>query len=115
MAEYIERDALERVFEERYMAYRISSQFEIFPGRILVDETQTTAAMIMQSCLDSLREAPAADVAPVRHGRWIKKDGYTECSECEYWYDSAENEDDGDRSNYCPNCGTKMKGDNNRD
>ena len=52
----------------------------------------------------------AADVAPVRHGRWEKKSGLYSCSECgmtcpydvqadviEYW-----------ACNYCPNCGTKM-------
>ena len=46
--------------------------------------------------------------ASVAHGRWVKHDGYTECSECEYWYDSAESEDAGDRSNYCPNYGARM-------
>lgn len=25
---------------------------------------------------------PAADVAPVRRGRWIQGNGYVECSEC---------------------------------
>ena len=46
----------------------------------------------------------AADVDPVRHGRWICVDTDTEqfflCNRCkkkEYW-----------ESNYCPNCGCKM-------
>lgn len=51
---------------------------------------------------------PAADVAPVRHGRWIEKEKYTfgvmyDCSICDnrildnghHWY-------------YCPNCGARM-------
>lgn len=59
--------------------------------------------------VDDIINEPAADVAPVRHGRWVKHDGYTECSECEYWYYSAESEDAGDRPNYCPNCGAKME------
>ena len=49
---------------------------------------------------------PAADVAPVRHGRWLCVDTDTEqfflCNRCkkkEYW-----------ESNYCPNCGAKMDG-----
>ena len=55
---------------------------------------------------------PAADVAPVRHGRWEKKRGLYSCSECgktcpydvqadviEYW-----------ACNYCPNCGCRMDG-----
>ena len=53
---------------------------------------------------------PAADVAPVHHGRWEKKRGLYSCSECgttcpydvqadviEYW-----------TCNYCPNCGCRM-------
>ena len=47
---------------------------------------------------------PAADVAPVRHGRWMCVDTDTEqfflcniCKKKEYW-----------ESNYCPNCGCKM-------
>ena len=39
---------------------------------------------------------------------WIKHDGYTECSKCEHWYDSPENEDDGDRPAFCPSCGRAM-------
>lgn len=49
---------------------------------------------------------PAADVAPVVHGRWIMHDdefGLTcECSACH-----IETMGDG---NYCPNCGAKMDG-----
>lgn len=39
---------------------------------------------------------------------WIKYDEYTECSKCAYWYDSPENEDDGDRPAFCPSCGRAM-------
>lgn len=54
---------------------------------------------------------PAADVAPVRHGRWIKPvpgDGENYCSVCKaeqlwfYGYGYLE-------SNYCPNCGARME------
>ena len=45
---------------------------------------------------------PPADVAPVRHGRWLhRKNGVAYCSECEV--DTVE-----DETNYCPNCGAKM-------
>ena len=54
--------------------------------------------------LGMIYEMPAADVAPVRHGRWLYVDTDTEqfflCNRCkkkEYW-----------ESNYCPNCGCKM-------
>ena len=44
----------------------------------------------------------AADVAPVRHGKWLhRKNGVAYCSECEV--DTVE-----DETNYCPNCGAKM-------
>ena len=67
----------------------------------------------------------AADVAPVRHGRWMKaknkKDywGFDSdgdfgcwsdypvlCSSCKY--DATENSTG--ETNYCPNCGAKMDG-----
>ena len=44
----------------------------------------------------------AADVAPVRHGKWLhRKNGVAYCSECEV--DTVE-----DETEYCPNCGAKM-------
>ena len=75
--------------------------------------------------LGMLYEMPAADVAPVRHGRWMKaknkKDywGFDSdgdfgcwsdypvlCSSCKY--DATENSTG--ETNYCPNCGAKMDG-----
>lgn len=53
----------------------------------------------------------AADVAPVRHGRWIHTDlavhwyGKDECSECTY---HEHDRSDLSHFNYCPNCGAKM-------
>ena len=54
----------------------------------------------------------AADVAPVRHGRWIKPvpgDGEPYCSECHaeqpWFYGYGYYEPD-----YCPNCGALMDG-----
>ena len=45
----------------------------------------------------------AADVVPVRHGRWLhRKNGVAYCSECKI--DTVE-----DETNYCPNCGATMK------
>ena len=56
--------------------------------------------------VDKIKSIPAADVAEVRHGRWLCVDTDTEqfflCNRCkkkEYW-----------ESNYCPNCGAKMDG-----
>lgn len=64
-----------------------------------------------------LDRIPAADVAPVRHGRWIcirKGYGEYECSVChgvdsdcsDYYGTHVVTEQD-----YCPNCGSRMDGD----
>ena len=58
-----------------------------------------------------IEDMPAADVAPVVHGRWISKNdhGYEwvfVCSNCDYVDGYPFN----DRPNYCPNCGAKMDG-----
>lgn len=54
-------------------------------------------------CITSM---PAADVAPVRHGRWIMFDPKNaeskECSVCGYLFSRLH------PSNYCPNCGARM-------
>lgn len=54
-----------------------------------------------QSC--PIWKAPAADVAPVVHGRWVRHDdGVVTCSKC----GNAESSD----SYYCRYCGAKMDG-----
>ena len=62
----------------------------------------------------------AADVAPVRHGRWIHTEeqlGWkdVDCMECSACHDSWIIEedycfDDMPLWNYCPSCGAKMDG-----
>ncbi len=53
--------------------------------------------------LRTVEDAPAADVAPVVHGRWVHHDdGVVTCSECG-------NAESGD-SYYCRYCGAKMDG-----
>ena len=56
--------------------------------------------------ISDIKGMKAADVAMVRHGRWLCVDTDTEqfflCNRCnkkEYW-----------ESDYCPNCGAKMDG-----
>ena len=54
-------------------------------------------------CVEAILKAPAADVVPVVHGRWIHHDdGVVTCSEC----GNAESSD----SYYCRYCGAKMDG-----
>ena len=60
--------------------------------------------------ISDIKGMKAADVAPVRHGRWVptKAPFMNECKDCSVcgyrtvW---------GNRYNYCPNCGAKMEGD----
>lgn len=53
--------------------------------------------------VDTFADIPAADVAPVRHGRWIEEDGIQICSEC-----GEEHEWEDYRAPYCDTCGAKM-------
>lgn len=80
--------------------------------REAADNLQTAAPYIAneqgwKDALDNLKNAPAAAVAPVRHGRWENRQGgfwgVATCSVC------------GKKSHigkvsppYCPNCGAKM-------
>lgn len=59
-----------------------------------------------------LRKEPSADVQPVRHGHWTLQEDRTKklygwhiCSECGAWI--------GEPTNYCPNCGADMRGEQN--
>ena len=58
--------------------------------------------------MEIVASAPAADVAPVAHGRWIydKKAQRPYCSVCKGYFYGATNSP----MSYCPNCGTKMDG-----
>ena len=58
-----------------------------------------------------VRDFPAADVAPVRHGVWeyepmtINTYGMLKCSKCGWW---TLDQSVCDVYHYCPNCGCKM-------
>ena len=92
MAEYIERDCLIDMIAERNR--------NTCNGKM--------SCIQMKRMVESI---PVADVAPVRHGRWIET-GYAcgeneyQCSECKEteWRTSAS------RLKYCPFCGAKMDG-----
>ena len=72
---------------------------------------QNAFTMTRSALLDVLNSIPAADVAPVVHGRWVcvnKIDpisGYR-CSKCRRIVGF-------DLTPYCPNCGAKMDGGDN--
>lgn len=58
-----------------------------------------------------VNDIPAAEVAPVVHGRWISDEGdiLFHCSKCETQISTDWDYDDL-QWNYCPECGAKMDG-----
>lgn len=94
MAEYIERGALMQFPIRRDHYDRKNGNKHFING--------------IESVLEYAENLPAADVAPVVHGRWNNMDGYKTrkvCSEC--GWDVPEY---GKFYSYCPNCGAKMNG-----
>lgn len=93
MAEYIEREA----------AVKVAEKYGLSNGSALGRHTG------LADCIASeIADIPAADVAPVVHGRWVEKEKYDfgimyDCSLCENRI-----LDNGHPWNYCPNCGAKM-------
>lgn len=93
MAEYIERSYIRKMamFE---MAYTM--------------ETETDAAVVLRV----IDDAPAADVAPVVHGRWIGAplcgNDNCRCSACGSWHNIHVNLRGETMQKYCPECGAKM-------
>lgn len=101
MAEYIKREAAIAYIREQ--SEECQKAFEELGGEsgIYADAYNDLA--------EDFYSIPAADVAPVVHGRWMEhyrsgvtvaEGGVSSC--CDMWNDR--------RSNYCPNCGAKMDG-----
>ncbi len=83
-------------------------------GKIFAVWRSMPSPASIESLAKAIYQTPAADVAPVRHGRWEKavesqldthtgeywEEYYYNCLECDYaseW-----------KSPYCPNCGCRM-------
>ena len=104
MAEYIKRETvINRIKEYTADVYGVD----------LDDVKQFGGGSRSENYCEGLYEAtelidgiPAADVAPVVHGRWIAThDEFCSCSLCKYPVHAAWSQ-----TNYCPNCGAKMDG-----
>ena len=101
MADYIERaDVLNRLYKVEMDGYGFGKAVQFG----------------VDHAINCIKEAPAADVAPVRHGRWIglEYDGYAdgcpvydlwECSECG---EEVRGEDVPATHPWCHSCGTRM-------
>lgn len=94
MAEYITREAamLTPVLPKEHRHYQTSNLDDVY-------------AQGWADALDNLKNAPAAKVAPVRHGHWIEDGDCQICSECGEEHCWGEY-----RATYCDSCGALMDG-----
>ena len=98
MAKYIDREALVE-WIKRIPLIDLSDGHRIC--RVIFEDD-------FKKAIKKMPKGIVADVAPVRHGRWIEKDKCTfgtfyDCSICD-----SRILDNGNSWNYCPNCGAKM-------
>ena len=73
------------------------------------DESDEGTLIEAYSAIDDLMEIPPADVAPVRHGRWVKRGCKWQCTHCKVLM-SIDGTPKENLLNYCPNCGCLMDG-----
>lgn len=89
MAEYIDREELLELY---------------CTGNTVIDEVGVVPLQVIRQ---NIMDMPAQDVAPVRHGHWIRKPHWcvscSYCGKCTHDY-----EGEAELYNYCPNCGAKM-------
>ena len=72
--------------------------------KALMNDAPEQVGYSREDAADCVRYMDAADVAPVRHAKWVfGGDGLVECSVCNETYDVNMLP-----RNYCPNCGAKM-------
>lgn len=105
MSEYIERDALRDAVE-------FIDWYSVYKGNLIAGSPSSADALYKANDIYSaIDNAPAADVIPERHGRWLgwgksgtpTYENYGTCSVC-----GKDAEIYTEHRNYCPNCGAKM-------
>lgn len=116
MAEYIERtEELMLAMNAGARAIENTKRFHssIYTKDVFSESPQEIPYLLAAKVLREASDAPAADVAPVVHGRWLHTDladhwtSLDECSVCGYHDEKRRHL--GDYS-YCPNCVAKMDG-----
>ena len=106
-AEYIDREAAITAMWKALYEYedKTEKQFKEEPELDLYDWfihrifVQATHAIMQRT----IQDAPAADVAPVKRGKWVRGNWHIRCSECGEDYPFM-------TPNYCPNCGARNEG-----
>lgn len=121
MSEYIERTS-EIILAANAGARAIENTKRyhgaFYTRDVFADNSAEIAYLQAEKVLRDIEDAPAADVEPVRHGRWEwADDGYCRCSECrqrapvvygvfaEDWQDEPRTV----MTYFCPNCGADMR------
>lgn len=97
MAEYIEREAI--------------MEFPIRKDHCDKERANEHFIFGIESVLEYVENLPAADVAPVVHGRWMKRrNGGTLCSRCGHYTQYKGQVLDMSEAIACPWCGAMMDG-----
>ena len=101
MAEYIEREAL-------------------IGDLTAAMDHRGMGQVIGQTLIRYVKRQTAADVAPVVHGRWVEKDDgwggtYYDCSACGESWTTVDGTPTQNNMKYCPNCGARMDGGDDRE
>ena len=103
MDEYINREALRDSVES-------IDWYSVRRGELITGaESSENALYKANDIYSAINNAPTADVATVRHGRWGTHSDRPDsliCSVCNCGFDMWKH----DPHNYCPNCGAKMDG-----
>lgn len=78
--------------------------------KLIAESRNATARNVVKKVLYIIEHSETVDAEPVRHGKWIalpkEFDTFCKCSLCNYPVDF-----NWGQTNYCPNCGAKMDGD----
>lgn len=110
MAEYIERtEELMLAMNAGARAIENTKRYHGAVYNVLSDNPQKIPYLLAAKVLREVSDTPAADVAPVVHGRWEKHyrsgtpvaEGYVSTC-CDMWNNR--------KSDYCPSCGAIMEG-----
>ena len=108
MAEYIDRDAFVMETQRRVCAF-CNKRKGMKNGkyRVIYDIGDAPCrACGVDDMISEVEDFPAADVQPVKHGRWVldnPEQVLMHCSNCN-WLNLSW------KWKYCPNCGARMDG-----
>ena len=94
MAEYIDREAVVMELNKTY------------------DHMNAMGAQFYSGFMNAvhrIKDFPAADVAPVKRGRWVDNCCYNTCSICNKSVHAWNDDGDLQEFSYCPNCGANME------